>query len=78
MENLDFCHNCVIPRSTMGKFRINDALKDCLLVFLAAAFAFLTNYYLVNSRTDQRTITQPRQQAVSPVSFQQPSDRARP
>jgi hypothetical protein len=57
---------------------MSDALKDCLVVFLAAALAFLTNYYLVNSRTDQRTVTQPRQHAATPTSIQQASDRARP
>jgi hypothetical protein len=47
---------------------MTDALKDCFLVFLAAAFAFLTNYYLVNHRADRITVTQPQQQAVSSIS----------
>ena len=46
---------------------MTDALKDCFLVFLAAAFAFLTNYYLVSNRTDRITVTQP-QQTVSSIS----------
>jgi hypothetical protein len=46
---------------------MTDALKDCFLVFLAAALAFLTNYYLVNHRTDRITVTQP-QQTVSSIS----------
>ena len=29
-----------------------DAFKDCFLVFLAAAFVFLSHYYLVNFRTN--------------------------
>jgi len=44
-----------------------DAFKDCFLVFLAAAFAFVTHYYLVNYRPNQRTVTQPQQQAASPT-----------
>ena len=41
-----------------------DALKDCFLVFLAAVFAFVTHYYLVNYRANQRSVTQPQQQAL--------------
>ena len=55
-----------------------DAFKDCFLVFLAAAFAFVTHYYLVNYRPNQRTVTQPQQQAASPTYLYQSSDRARP
>ena len=75
---MDYSHNCVIRRSTVGKLKfMSDALKDCLLVFLAAAFAFLSNYYLLDHRTDRITVTQP-QQTVSPVSFKQSGDRTRP
>jgi hypothetical protein len=44
-----------------------DALKDCFLIFLAAAFAFVTHYYLFNYRPNQRTVTQPQQQVASPT-----------
>jgi hypothetical protein len=44
-----------------------DALKDGFLAFLAAVFAFLTHYYLVNYRANQRSVTQPQQQAASPT-----------
>jgi hypothetical protein len=55
-----------------------DALKDCFLVFLAAAFAFLTNYYLVNSRSDRAPVAQAQPAVVRSELFHQTSDTARP
>jgi hypothetical protein len=44
------------------------------IVFLAAAFAFLTNYYLVNHRADRVTVTQPQRQTVSSYHLKEFSD----
>ncbi len=57
---------------------MTDALKDCLLVFLAAAFAFLTNYYVINSRSDRAPVAQAQPGIVRSELFHQTSDTARP
>jgi hypothetical protein len=57
---------------------MTDALKDCFLVFLAAAFAFLTNYYLIDSRSDRAPVAQEQPGIVRAELFHQSSDRGRP